>query len=86
MKKVLSVIVAALVAISFAGLVSAAEVTKTDVKTETTTTTPAGEVKVEKKEVKKSVKKHRKHKKHHHKKVVKKEEATPAEAAVGNIK
>ena len=62
MKKVLSTIVAALVAMSFAGIVSAAEVTKTDVKTETTTTNPAGEVKVEKKEVKK-VKKVRKPKK-----------------------
>ena len=62
MKKVLSTIVAALVAMSFAGIVSAAEVTKTDVKTEKTTTSPAGEVKVEKKEVKK-VKKVRKHKK-----------------------
>jgi hypothetical protein len=60
MKKVLSTIVAALVAVSFAGLVSAAEV-KTDTKSETTTTSPSGEVKVEKKEVKKTVKKHRKH-------------------------
>ena len=71
MKKVLSTIVAALVAVSFAGVVSAAEV-KTDVKSETTTTSPAGEVKVEKKEVKKTVK-HKKHKKT--KKVVK--EVTP---------
>ena len=77
MKKVLSTLVAALVAVSFAGLVSAAEV-KTDVKSETTTTSPAGEVKVEKKEVKKTVKKHKKHKKA--KKAVKKEEA-PAAAA-----
>ena len=62
MKKVLSTIIAALVAVSFAGLASAAEV-KTDVKSETTTTSPAGDVKVEKKEVKKTVKKHKKHKK-----------------------
>jgi hypothetical protein len=61
MKKVLSTIVASLVAISFAGIVSAAEV-KTETKSETTTTSPAGEVKVEKKEVKKTVK-HKKHKK-----------------------
>ncbi|NVN91914.1 MAG: hypothetical protein HXX11_15110 [Desulfuromonadales bacterium] len=86
MKKVLSTIVAALVALSFAGIVCAAENVRIDTKTETTTTTPAGEVKVEKKEVKKHIKKHRKHKKHHHKKTVKKDEATPAEAAVDNIK
>jgi Ni/Co efflux regulator RcnB len=82
MKKVLSTLVAAIVALSFAGIVCAAET----IKTETSTTSPAGEVKVEKKEVKKHVKKHRKHKKHHHKKVVKKEDVTPAEAAVENIK
>jgi hypothetical protein len=69
MKKVLSTIVAALVAISFSAVVFAAETVKTDVKTETKTTSPAGEVKVEKKEVKKVVKKHKKHKKA--KKVVK---------------
>jgi hypothetical protein len=63
MKKVLSTIVAALVAISFSAVVFAAETVKTDVKSETTTTSPAGEVKVEKKEVKKVVKKHKKHKK-----------------------
>jgi hypothetical protein len=62
MKKVLSTLVAALVAVSFAGLVSAAEV-KTNEKTETTTTSPSGEVKVEKKKVKKTVKKHKKVKK-----------------------
>ena len=61
MKKVLSTLVAVLVAVSFAGLVSAAEV-KTDVNSETTTTSPAGDVKVEKKEVKKTVKKHKKKK------------------------
>jgi len=83
MKKVLSTIFAALVAVSFAGLVSAAEV-KTDTKSETTTTSPSGEVKVEKKEVKKTVKKHHKH----HKKAKKAATdaaapatpATPAEA------
>jgi hypothetical protein len=68
MKKVLSTLVAAIVALSFAGIVCAAETTKTNVKTETSTTNPAGEVKVEKKEVKK-VKKTKKAKK------VKKEEA-----------
>jgi hypothetical protein len=63
MKKVLSTIVAALVAMSFSAVVFAAETVKTDVKTDTTTTSPAGEVKVEKKEVKKVVKKHKKAKK-----------------------
>jgi hypothetical protein len=68
MKKVLSSIVATLVAISFAGIVSASEV-NTNTKTETTTTSPSGEVKVEKTEVQKTVKKHKKHRKHrHHKK------------------
>jgi len=62
MKKVLSTIVAALVAISFSAVVFAAETVKTDVKTETTTTSPAGEVKVEKKAIKK-VKKTKKAKK-----------------------
>jgi hypothetical protein len=74
MKKVLSTIVAALVAMSFSAVVFAAETVKTDVKTETTTTSPAGEVKVEKKEVKK-VKKAKKAKK------AKKEEAPKVEAA-----
>ena len=72
MKKVLSTLVAALVALSFAGIVCAAEVVKSDSKTETTTTSPSGEVKVEKKTVKK-VKKSKKVKK------VKKEEAPKAE-------
>jgi hypothetical protein len=72
MKKVLSTIVAALVALSFSAVVFGATV-KTDVKSETTTTSPAGEVKVEKKEVKKVVKKHKKAKK------VKKEAAPAAE-------
>ena len=62
MKKVLSTIVAAIVALSFSAVVFAAETVKTDVKSETTTTSPAGEVKVEKKEVKK-VKKTKKTKK-----------------------
>jgi hypothetical protein len=62
MKKVLSTLVAAIVALSFAGIVCAAETTKTDVKTDTTTTSAAGDVKVEKKEVKK-VKKVKKAKK-----------------------
>ena len=56
MKKMLSTIVAALVAVSFAGFAFAADM-KSDVKTDTTTTSAAGEVKTEKKEVKKSVKK-----------------------------
>ena len=74
MKKVLSTIVAALVALSFSAVVFAAETTKTDVKTETTTTSPAGDVKVEEKEVKK-VKKTKKAKK------AKKEEAPKTDAA-----
>jgi len=72
MKKVLSTIVAALVAMSFTAVVFASETVKTDVKSETTTTSPAGEVKVEKKEVKK-VKKVKKAKK------AKKEAAPKAE-------
>jgi len=74
MKKVLSTLVAALVALSFSAVVFAADTVKTDVKTETTTTSPSGEVKVEKKEVKK-VKKTKKAKK------VKKEEAPKTDAA-----
>jgi hypothetical protein len=74
MKKVLSTLVAAIVALSFSAVVFAAETVKTDIKTETTTTSPAGEVKVEKKEVKK-VKKTKKAKK------VKKEEAPKTDAA-----
>ena len=77
MKKVLSTIVAALVALSFSAVVFAADVTKTDVKTETTTTSPSGEVKVEKKEVKK-VKKTKKAKKA---KAAKKEAAPAADVA-----
>ncbi|MDR3579633.1 MAG: hypothetical protein P4L44_06705 [Oryzomonas sp.] len=80
MKKILSTLVAALVAISFASIVFAEEV-KTDVQSETTTTSPSGKVTVEKKEVKKVVKKHKKHHKKH-KKEMKKEEApaAPSEA------
>ena len=74
MKKILSTLVAALVALSFSAVVFAAETVKTDVKSETTTTSPSGEVKVEKKEVKK-VKKTKKAKK------VKKEEAPKTDAA-----
>jgi hypothetical protein len=86
MKKVLSTLVAALVAVSFASIVFAEEV-KTDIKSETTTTSPSGEVKVEKKEVKKTVKKHKKHKKA--KKEMMKEgtpaaPAAPAEAPAKN--
>jgi hypothetical protein len=80
MKKVISTIVAALVAVSFSSMVFAAETIKTDTKTDTTTTSPSGEVKVEKKEVKKTVKKHRKHHKKH-KKAVKKEAVAPAAPA-----
>lgn len=82
MKKVLSTVVAALVAVSFAGFVFAAEPkAKSDVKTEKTTVSPAGEVKTEKKEVKKSDKKTKKGKKVV--KETKKEETTttPAPAA-----
>ena len=75
MKKVLSTLVAALVALSFSAVVFAADTVKSDVKTETTTTNAAGDVKVEKKEVKKS-KKTKKAKK------VKKEEAPKTDAAV----
>lgn len=80
MKKVLSTIVAALVAVSFAGVVCAADM-KSDVKTESTSVTPAGETKTEKKEVKKS-KKTKKSGKKVKKSTVKKEETTtPAPAA-----
>jgi len=56
MKKILSTLVAAIVALSFSAVVFAADTVKSDVKTETTTTSPSGDVKVEKKEVKKSKK------------------------------
>ena len=71
MKKALSTIVAALVAMSFSAVVFAAQTIKTDTKSETTTTSPVREVKVEKKEAKKTKK--------HHKKA-KKEVAVPAPA------
>ena len=79
MKKVLSTLVAALVAVSFAGVVCAADV-KSDVKTESTSVTPAGETKTEKKEVKKS-KKTKKGKKVKKSSVKKEETTTPAPAA-----
>ena len=68
MKKILSSIVAALVAVSFAGIVCAAEPANTESKTESTATTPAG-VKVEKKvtKKKKTTKKGKKVKKDHEK-------------------
>jgi hypothetical protein len=74
MKKVLSTIVAALVAVSFAGIVCAAEPANSEVKTESTTTNAAGE-KVEKKVTKKK-KTSKKGKKV--KKTMKKEETTTA--------
>lgn len=74
MRKVISTMLAALVAVSFSAMVFAAETPKSDVKSQTTTATSGGEVKVEKKEVKKCVKKQKKHKKC----VAKKVEAAPA--------
>jgi len=76
MKKVLATFVAALVAVSFAGIVCAAE-PMSDTKTESTTVTPAGE-KVEKKVVKKK-KTSKKGKKV--KKTIKKEETVTEPAA-----
>ena len=75
MKKILSSIVAALVAVSFAGIVCAAEPANSESKTETTT--PAG-AKVEKKvtKKKKTTKKGKKVKK-----TMKKEETTTAPEA-----
>jgi hypothetical protein len=72
MKKILSSMVAALVAVSFAGIVCAAEPANSETKTESTTTTPAG-AKVEKKmtKKKKTTKKGKKVKK-----TMKKEETT----------
>jgi hypothetical protein len=78
MKKVRTTMLAALVAVSFSGMVFATEIPKSDAKSQTTTATPASEVKVEKKEVKKCVKKHKKHHKKHMKAVVKKDETAPA--------
>jgi hypothetical protein len=75
MKKILSTLVSALVAVSFAGIVCAAEPTPTPASA---TGPTAGQVK---KEEKKPVKKHKKTKKcKTAKKPVKKEEAKPAEA------
>jgi len=79
MRKVISTMLAALVAVSFSGMVFATEIPKTD---QATTAAPASEVKAEKKEVKKCVKKHKKHHKKHMKAVVKKDEAAPAGPAV----
>ena len=79
MKKVLSTLVAAIVALSFSAVVFAAETVKTDVKTDTTTTSPAGDVKVEKKEVKKT-KKVKKAKKVKKEAAPKTDAAAPAEA------
>jgi hypothetical protein len=80
MKKMLTTLVAALVAVSFAGIVFAADM-KSDVKTETTGVTPAGETQTVKKEVKKS-KKTKKSGKKVKKSTVKKEVTTePAPAA-----
>ena len=81
MKKVLSAIVATLVAMSFTAVVFAAETSKTDAKSEVTTTSPAGEVKTEKKEVKKSVKKKKSGKKVVKKSVKEETTTTPAPAA-----
>ena len=80
MKKVLSTIVAALVAMSFTAVVFAAEV-KSDVKTESTTVTPAGEMKTEKKEVKKTAKKKKNGKTVVKKSVKEETTTTPAPAA-----
>jgi len=74
MKRILSSVVAAIVAISFAGIVCAAEPANTETKTESSTTDAAG-AKVEKKVVKKkkTTKKGKKVKKS-----IKKEETTTA--------
>jgi len=76
MKRLISTITAALVALSFSGLVLAADTVKTDTGSKTTATT-AGEKKVEKKPVKKCSRKHTTHKKA----AVKKEEAAPVAPA-----
>ena len=77
MKRILSSIVAALVAVSFAGIVCAAEPANSEMKTETSTTDASG-AKVEKKvtKKKKTTKKGKKVKK-----TVKKEETVTAPAA-----
>jgi hypothetical protein len=86
MKKVISTILTALVAVSFSGMVFAAETVKTDTKSQTTAATTGGEVKVEKKEVKKCVKKHAKHHKKHMKGAVKKDGAAPVVPAAPEAK
>jgi len=74
MKKILSTLVAALVAVSFAGIVCAAEPTPAPASA-TGPTPPAAQEKA-------PVKKHKKHKKHKtSKKEVNKEEAAPAAPA-----
>jgi hypothetical protein len=82
MKKILTLLVAALTAVSFASVAMASShVNKEEVKTESTVVTPAGEEKTESKEVKKSVTK-----KKSGKKVVKKsvkEKTTTEPAAKG---
>ena len=60
MKKVLNVLVAALVSVAFAGVVCAAEV-KTETKAEGTVVSPSAEVKVEKAVSKKAVKRRKSH-------------------------
>jgi Ni/Co efflux regulator RcnB len=80
MKKVLSTIVAALVAVSFSAVVFAADASKSAVKTESTTVTPAGETKTEKKEVVKSAKKKKSGKKVVKKSVKEESTTTPAAA------
>ena len=54
MKKILTLLVAALTAVSFASVAMASSPMKEEVKTESTVVTPAGETKTEKKEVMKS--------------------------------
>jgi Ni/Co efflux regulator RcnB len=73
MKKIISTIVAALVAVSFAGIVFAQEAPAPAAAPAAPAAPAAGEMK---KEEAKPMKKHRKHKKHHKKH--KKEEAGPA--------
>jgi hypothetical protein len=54
MKKILTLIVTALIAVSFASVAVASAPVKEEVKTESTVVTPAGETKTDKKELKKS--------------------------------
>ena len=81
MKKIMTLLVAALTAVSFAAVAMASSPVKEEVKTESTVVTPAGETKTESKEVKKS-----ETKKKSGKKVIKKsvkEETTTKPAAKG---